>query len=90
MLMEQNCMSNEELWYDSLRRLEEYIATNKKRPSQQSENPEAKFLAQWFSSQVTNYKNQTHIMKNPRFRKDWAEFISRYIMLTSIINALDR
>ena len=41
-------------------------------------NPEIKKMCKWIEHQKSNYINSTHIMKNPKFRKEWELFMEKY------------
>jgi hypothetical protein len=71
-------MSNEEIWYKRLNKLKEYIDINNKRPSQTDKNKEIKQLGVWLQTQITNYKNETYIMKDVEIKNSWEEFINKY------------
>ncbi len=72
-------ISNEELWYNILNKLKEYINTNKKRPSESDKNKNIKQLGQWISDQQKKYKKKEHIMKNEVIYNEWAKFKTEYI-----------
>ena len=69
---------NEEIWYDSLKELEEYINKYNKLPSQIDKNIDIKKLGSWVSTQKQNYTNIKCIMKDEDIRKQWEEFIEKY------------
>ena len=46
-------MSNEEQWYENLKKVKEFMDTHQKRPS--STNEEEKSLGLWIHNQKTNY-----------------------------------
>jgi DNA-directed RNA polymerase subunit H (RpoH/RPB5) len=70
--------TNKEIWYDSLKELEEYIKKYNKLPSQIDKNINIKKLGSWSSTQKQNYKNKKCIMKDEQIRKIWEEFIEKY------------
>ena len=55
-------MSNEEVWYNNLNKLEEFIKNNNRRPFERKNDE--KYLGTWINSQTQNYKNKLNIMKN--------------------------
>ena len=69
-------LSNEEIWKDNLEKIKEYIDQNKKKPSSTDKNEDIRSLGQWLCNQLTNYKNNEHIMKDENIRKMWEEFTS--------------
>ncbi len=69
---------NNEIWYENLNQVEEYIKTNKKLPSTHDKNKEIKSLGMWLSTQKTNYQKEIHIMKEVEIRKAWEEFTEKY------------
>ena len=71
-------MSNIEDWKDKLEQVKKYINDNNKRPSNSDKNSEIKHLAQWISNQQKNYTKKEHIMKDPKIRTNWEEFITEY------------
>ena len=71
--------SNEEIWMDNLKKLEDFINKYNKLPSQRSEDNNIKSLGGWLASQKKNYKNNIFIMKiNEKIRKQWEEFMEKY------------
>ena len=70
--------SNEDQWKLMLNKLEIYINTNKKRPTDRDKNNDIKVLGKWISHQQTNYKKKVNIMKNDDIYKKWTEFIQKY------------
>ncbi len=72
--------TNEELWFEKLDILKEYIDTYNKRPRCSSKNlkqPE-KIIGKWLSHQITNYNKKTESMKDPKIYNAWAQFITDY------------
>ena len=74
----QYFLSNNELWFSSLKQVEEYIIKNNKRPSSKHNNKEIKKLGKWIGTQQTNYKNNQHIMKDKTIKTQWEDFIEKY------------
>jgi superfamily II DNA or RNA helicase len=71
-------LNNEEIWYDTLNKVKQYVIENKKRPSNSDKNIEIKQLAKWLSHQQKNYKNKEYIMKNEEIYNEWTQFIDEY------------
>ena len=57
-------LSNEDIWYDYLNKVKQYIDTYKKRPSAHDKNDDIKQIGLWTATQQTNYKKKTKIMSN--------------------------
>jgi superfamily II DNA or RNA helicase/ribosomal protein S17E len=70
--------SNEELWSDNLKKLEEFINKYNKLPSNKNKDIDIKVLGGWLSNQKHKYKNNKHMMKDEEIRKQWEEFIEKY------------
>jgi len=68
--------SNEDNWIETLNQVKLYINTNKKRPSEKDKNVEIKQLGRWIGTQLQNYKNKKHIMKNEKIYNEWTSFIN--------------
>jgi superfamily II DNA or RNA helicase len=71
-------LSNDELWQSNLDKVKAYINTYNKRPLTTDKNTDIKFLGHWLSTQQKNYKNNEYIMKEPKIRTKWEEFITKY------------
>jgi hypothetical protein len=69
-------MSNEEVWYDNLEKVKEFIDTENKRPSSTSKIQDEKSLGSWICNQLTKYNKQTGIMKDEKIYECWKKFIS--------------
>jgi hypothetical protein len=69
---------NNEIWYENLNKLEQYILENNKRPSNIDKNNKIKQLGKWLSNQKINYKKEIKIMKKVEIRKQWEDFINQY------------
>ena len=69
-------MSNEDIWLNNLKELENYINKNNKRPSSKDENKDIKFLGCWISTQSKNYNKNENIMNNKEIYNKWTEFIN--------------
>jgi antitoxin component HigA of HigAB toxin-antitoxin module len=59
-------------WYNNLELVKIYINKNNKRPS----GKDNKILTTWVATQISNYKNKEHIMKNDDIYNKWTEFIN--------------
>ena len=70
--------SNEELWLNNLKKVEEYILQNNRKPSRNDKNQEIKFLGSWISNQQKSYKNNDNIMKEENIRNLWKDFTNKY------------
>ena len=70
--------SNEEIWYDNLKLVKQYINDNSKRPSSKDKNKDIKKLGSWFSNQQNNYKNNKEIMKDEEIRNEYEKFLNDY------------
>ena len=72
--------TNEDVWYDMLTSLGNFMNDNAKRPSLKSKNPSEKMLGNWVIDQLSNYKNKQNIMKsNDEIYNKWGEFTKEYI-----------
>jgi hypothetical protein len=71
-------LSNEEQWLNNLKKVEEYILQNNKKPSRNDKNQEIKFLGSWISNQQKSYKNDDNIMKDENIRNLWKDFTNKY------------
>ena len=69
-------MSNEEVWYNTLKKVKQFIDKNNKRPKQQSKIKEEKTLGRWLSTQITNYQKKSCIMKEKEIYDSWTKFIN--------------
>jgi dephospho-CoA kinase len=73
-------LSNEELWFNHLKQVEEYIDKNGKRPSNHNKDIKIKQLGKWISKQQTNYKKNERIMKNNEIYNKWTDFLKKSII----------
>ena len=69
--------SNEDIWQNKYRLLQEFVEKHKKIPTKKCAIPEIKMLAGWLSDQRHNYKHNNQIMQNISIRKQWEEFINK-------------
>ena len=61
-----------------MKKVKEYINTNKKRPSTHDKNKDIKVLGSWINTQQINYKKNKHIITIPKIRIKWEEFQEEY------------
>jgi len=66
-------MSNEEAWYDNLKKVKKFIDAENKRPS--SKNKDEKFLGSWIVEQSKRYNKKKHIMTDKKIQECWKKFI---------------
>jgi len=71
-------VSNNTIWIETLNKVIEYIIENNKRPASNDKNENIKFLGNWISNQIKNYKKKIKIMKNNDIYIKWEEFITKY------------
>ena len=69
-------MSNEEVWYNLLEKVIQFINDNHKGPSSTSKNKYEKTLGTWIGTQTQNYQKKTHIMKEKEIYDTWKSFIT--------------
>jgi len=69
-------ISNNEIWFNNLKQVEEYIIKYNKIPSQYDKNIKIKRLGSWFNQQKHKYKKNENIMKDETIRKYWKDFIN--------------
>ena len=71
--------NGQERWYKSFNEVCAYMDREKKRPNKRDKDPEIKTLGIWISTQIINYKKQTHIVwNNPDVRTEWESYIEKY------------
>jgi superfamily II DNA or RNA helicase len=70
--------SNEDIWQNKYRLLQEFVEKHKKLPTKKCAIPEIKMLAGWLSEQRHNYKHNNHIMQNISIRKQWEYFVNKH------------
>jgi superfamily II DNA or RNA helicase len=75
-------ITNNEMWYEKINKLKNFIDKNKKRPSYHSKNKNEKMNGSWLSRQTQIYKNKKEAMQDPekyelwtKFRKDYEEYL---------------
>lgn len=64
------------VWNSTLSELKYYLDTNKIRPSQKSNDPKIKTLAQWLSNQRIKYSKKENNMSDPTIYSAWTDFIT--------------
>jgi hypothetical protein len=75
---EEYFMDNNELWYNMLDKVKEYIDKNHKRPSDYNKDKEIKQMGSWIQNQQNNYKKKEYIMKEKEIYDEWTKFIEEY------------
>jgi superfamily II DNA or RNA helicase len=70
--------TNEEIWFDKMNKVDEYIKLNNKKPSSHHIDKDIKSLGKWTVDNVVNYKTFSSSMKNPKIRKEWEDLTSKY------------
>jgi len=65
---------NDQIWFDNLHLVEEYIIKNNKRPSNKDKNIDIKFLGNF----LVHQKNNDKIAKNPEMQEKWIEFNNKF------------
>lgn len=71
----QCSMTREEIWFDTLKIIDEYINKNKKIPLSTSTDIYTKYLGNWLITQRTSYKKKKYLMKNKKIYIIWESFI---------------
>lgn len=71
-------LSNEELWYNNLEQIIQYINKNKKLPLRTNKDKNIIKLCRWIDSNKQNYKNNLNCMKDKNIKKDFELFIEKY------------
>jgi superfamily II DNA or RNA helicase/ubiquinone/menaquinone biosynthesis C-methylase UbiE len=65
----------EDIWYTKFENLKQFIVDNKRTPNTSlKEDCEEKTIGHWYSSQKTNYKSKTGLMKIPQIYNVWTQF----------------
>ena len=70
--------TNEEIWYEKLDKVKEYIDCNKKRPSCSDKNTDVKTLGLWCVCQQKNYRDKINAMNDEDIYVKWESFIKDY------------
>ena len=71
-------VSFDDIWNTNFDKLKEYIDTNNKRPSEDSNNKDEKIIGKWLGTQNQNYKNKRQGMKDDERRDVWCKFLEQY------------
>jgi len=66
--------SNNEVWYETLEQVKQFICENKRLPT----NKDNKILNKWVSHQQDNYKKKEHSMKDTIKYNLWTAFLEEY------------
>jgi ribosomal RNA-processing protein 8 len=69
---------NNEIWYEKLNKVKDYIKGNNIIPAQHSKDEEIEKLGTWLCTQKSGYKNECWIMKDPKIKESWEEFMEKY------------
>jgi superfamily II DNA or RNA helicase len=71
------CVSNEDIWYEKLDEVKQYINKNHKRPTECiKDNEEIKKLGRWLCQQIVNNNKQQHLLTNNEIKNEWNNFIT--------------
>ena len=76
---EEYFKSNEEVWYENLDGVEEFIHVHKKRPIVSSNDANERKLGQWIGYQVQKMTKRSGIMANEEIRDVWDNFTSSHL-----------
>ena len=69
----------ESKWYTKFEELKQFIVDNKRTPNTSlKEECEEKYIGLWYSTQKTNYKTKTRLMKIPQIYNDWTQFKNHF------------
>ena len=79
-------LNYEEVWYDNLNKVKNYIDKYNKRPSNTDKDTNIKYLGRWISNQITNYNKKSQIMKDENIYNSWYEFINDSIYQEYFLN----
>ena len=82
--------SKNEIWYDHLAELKQFIDNNKRRPCSHSKDSDEKKIASWLVGQSDNYKNKQNCMKNKDIYDTWTNFINDPNYIDYILDKQDR
>jgi superfamily II DNA or RNA helicase len=79
-LKEYNIFSKDEddIWYDNLNELDEYLILHKKRPKKTSKDIYEKKLGNWIGHQIQNFNKNVNNMKKENVRNDFQDFLSKH------------
>ena len=68
-------LTNEEVWYNNLEKVIEYIKENNKLPSSNDKDKEIQTLGHWLQSQKSNYKLKKYNMKDNNIYYKFKDFL---------------
>ncbi len=71
-------ISDNELWYYNLEKIEKYIIENKCRPSIKDKSEDIKYLAKWISHQHRKYPTKKGNFKDKEIVITWEKFVVKY------------
>jgi hypothetical protein len=83
-----NEKSNEEIWYDNLKKVKKYIDNNNKKPAESDKDEEIQKLGKWISLQQSNYNKKKEAMKDEKIYSEWSQFMIEYHKY--FLNILDK
>ncbi len=69
-------MSNNNLWFEKLDEVIDFMNSNNARPTKYDGNIKNKQMANWISHQLDNYKNKKELMKTEEIYNAWTEFVN--------------
>ena len=72
-------LSDNDVWYQKLELVKQYIDNYKKRPSSHDKSKDIRILGIWLVTQTANSKERKYIMADDDIYKDWTEFITNDI-----------
>ena len=75
-IYKQYFLTNTESWMATFEKLKNYISINSRLPSKHDTNTNISSLASWCSTQNSNYKEKTNIMKKETIYSEWHNFIN--------------
>jgi hypothetical protein len=72
-IYKQYLKSNNDIWYENLEAVKQYMNTYHKKPVEGSEDNK---IARWISTQNSSYRDKTAIMKNEEIYKAYTDFLN--------------
>ena len=73
-----NSNRNEIIWIEKLNKTIDYIKVHNKLPTKSNNDNEIKMLGYWIGNQRTSYSNNINLLKVPKFRQMWEDFVKEY------------
>jgi len=73
-----NLNRNENIWIEKLNKTIDYIKEYNKLPSRKDHDKKIKMLGNWIGNQKTSYTNNINLLKNPKFKQMWENFVKEY------------